>query len=80
MRKSGTFTALDFAPPPRFRNGDGGSDTASIRSNRSGISAMGLQSVRAGAYRVSRIPKEFVDTRDNMASVLKPRLNMVNPA
>ncbi|KAL8694746.1 MAG: hypothetical protein Q9218_000672 [Villophora microphyllina] len=51
LRKSGTFTALDFAPPPRFKSSDNGSDTGSIRSNRSAMSAQQLHSIRAGAYR-----------------------------
>lgn len=77
LRKSGTFTSLDFAPPKMFgARGDGGSDSGSIRSARSGISAMQLDAVRAGAYRVSRIPKEMVTTRDDLALQLKPRMDM----
>ena len=74
LRKSGTFTALDFAPPPRFR-GDGGSDAGSIRSgrsNHSALSATAAHSVRSGAYRVSRIPKGLVGTRGEFAEALKP--------
>ncbi|KAL9586031.1 MAG: hypothetical protein Q9212_001176 [Teloschistes hypoglaucus] len=52
LRKSGTFTALDFAPPPRFKSSDNGSETGSIRSNRSAMSAQQLHSIRAGAYRI----------------------------
>ena len=73
LRKSGTFTALDFAPPPRFKNTDSGSDSGSIRSNHSGVSARTNQSIRAGAYRVSRIPKEFVGTRQDLNEALKPQ-------
>jgi len=81
LRKSGTFTALDFAPPPRLRDpGSNASDAGSIRSNRSGMSAAGRMAVRAGAYRVSRIPKEVVGTQDDMATSLRPTLNMVAPA
>jgi hypothetical protein len=80
LRKSGTFTALDFAPPPRFKNSDSGSDAASIRSNGSGMSAVQLQSLRNGAYRVSRIPKEVVGTRDDIVTSLRPKLDMVSPA
>ncbi|KAL9613994.1 MAG: hypothetical protein Q9167_001474 [Letrouitia subvulpina] len=76
LRKSGTFTALDFAPPPRFKSNDTTSDAGSIRSNRSAMSAQQLQSIRAGAYRVSRIPKEVVGTRDDMGESLKPQWNM----
>ena len=73
LRKSGTFTALDFAPPPRFKNSDNGSDSGSIRSNRSAMSAQQLHNIRAGAYRVSRIPKEVVGTRDEINDSLKPQ-------
>ena len=83
LRKSGTFTGLDFAPPPRFRdpgNADSGSDAGSIRSARSGISARQLDAVRAGAYRVSRIPSEVVTTREDLASQLRPKMNLSTPA
>ncbi|KAL8873035.1 MAG: hypothetical protein Q9174_001436 [Haloplaca sp. 1 TL-2023] len=76
LRKSGTFTALDFAPPPRFKSSDTGSDTGSIRSNRSAMSAQQLHSIRAGAYRVSRIPKEVVGTKTEINESLKPSWTM----
>ncbi|KAM0715267.1 hypothetical protein Q7P37_008765 [Cladosporium fusiforme] len=78
LRKSGTFTALDFAPPGRIRSpGEGGmSETGSIRSNRSGISNMHSDALRAGAYRVSRLPPEMVGTRDDLAAQLKPSWDM----
>lgn len=82
LRKSGTFTSLDFAPPPRFRNQEGsGSDAGSIRSNRSGISAMQSHAIRAGAYRVSRLPQQMVGTKDDLATALRPtwELRGVNP-
>jgi len=72
LRKSGTFTALDFAAPPRFKSSDTGSDSGSIRSNKSGMSPATLQSLRAGAYRVSRIPKDMVGTKQDIALSLKP--------
>lgn len=75
LRQSGTFTSLDFAPPSKFKN-EGGSDAGSIRSNRSGISAVQRDAVRAGAYRVSRIPTEVVDTRVNLQQQLKPSWDM----
>ncbi len=80
LRKSGTFTALDFAPPPRFRDGPGSnaSDAGSIRSNRSGMSAAGKFAVRSGANRVSRIPKGVVGTRDDFLAELRPQMNMVS--
>ncbi|KAL8953204.1 MAG: hypothetical protein Q9222_000939 [Ikaeria aurantiellina] len=76
LRKSGTFTALDFAPPPRFKSSDNGSDTGSIRSNRSAMSAQQLHSIRTGAYRVSRIPKEVVGTKTEINESLRPSWNM----
>ncbi|KAK3115713.1 hypothetical protein LTR53_004677 [Teratosphaeriaceae sp. CCFEE 6253] len=81
LRKSGTFTGLDFAPPNRLgAHNHTGSDAGSIRSARSGISAMQLDAVRAGAYRVSRIPKEMVTSREDLSAQLRPKLNMVSPA
>lgn len=81
LRRSGTFTALDFAPPSKLRDPAMSSgDSGSIRSNRSGISAMQYHAVREGAYRVSRIPKEMVTTKNDFANQLKPKLDMVTPA
>lgn len=74
LRRSGTFTALDFAPPPKILDrGAGGSDTSSIRSGRSGISAVQARNVRAGNYRVSRIGNQNVGTKDDLAAALKPQ-------
>lgn len=82
LRKSGTFTALDFAPPSKIR--DPGnlspSDAGSIRSNRSGISAVQMNAVRGGAYRVSRIPSEMVTTKDDLSAQLRPKMDMVSKA
>jgi hypothetical protein len=81
LRKSGLFTGLDFAPPPKFRDpGSGASDAGSIRSNRSGMSAAGRHAVANGANRVSKIPKEMVFTRDDMINQLRPKLDMVSKA
>ncbi|KAH7389301.1 hypothetical protein DE146DRAFT_159360 [Phaeosphaeria sp. MPI-PUGE-AT-0046c] len=81
LRKSGLFTALDFAPPPKFRDpGSNASDAGSIRSNRSGMSAVGRNAVAKGANRVSKIPKEMVFTRDDMLNQLRPKLDMVSKA
>jgi len=82
MRKSGTFTALDFAPPGRIRDpaSGGASDAGSIRSNRSGISAVGRFAVRSGANRVSRIPRDVVGTRDDFMVQLRPQMNLVTRA
>jgi hypothetical protein len=81
LRKSGLFTALDFAPPPKFRDpGSNASDAGSIRSNRSGMSAAGRYAVAHGANRVSKIPKEMVFTKDDMMSQLRPKLDMVSKA
>lgn len=75
MRKSGTFTNLDFAPPPRFKN-ETDSDAGSIRSNRSGISNTHMHNIRTGAYRVSRLDGNMVGTRDDMMSSLRPTWDM----
>ncbi len=76
LRKSGTFTSLDFAPPKRFKDPENMSDAGSIRSNRSGISEAQLGAIRKGAYRVSRIPGDVVFTKDDLASQLKPQWGM----
>jgi hypothetical protein len=76
LRKSATFTALDFAPPGRLRTNDTASDAGSIRSNRSGISAIHLHNIRTGAYRVSRIPKEVAGTRDELSAALRPQWDL----
>ncbi|KAI9867167.1 MAG: hypothetical protein M1813_009445 [Trichoglossum hirsutum] len=76
LRKSGTFTALDFALPPRFKNSDTASDAGSIRSNRTGMSTNQLHSIRAGAYRVSRLPTDTVGTRDDLSATLRPTWGM----
>lgn len=77
LRKSGTFTMLDFAPPRRFKeNGEAMSETGSVHSNRSNLSKVQLASIRNGAYRVSRIPKDVAGTRDDMATALKPKWDM----
>ncbi|KAK5134250.1 hypothetical protein LTR08_006793 [Meristemomyces frigidus] len=76
LRKSGTFSTLDFAPPKMLGTRDNGSDNSSIRSAKSGISHMQMDAVRAGAYRVSRIPKEVVTTRDDLATQLRPRMDI----
>ncbi|KAL7276555.1 hypothetical protein RUND412_000435 [Rhizina undulata] len=81
LRKSGTFTSLDFAPPRKFKNDDGmGSDAGSIHSNRSGVSAAQVQNIRNGAYRVSRLPQDVVPLKDSMAENLKPTWDMRGPA
>ncbi|KAF2157576.1 hypothetical protein K461DRAFT_317653 [Myriangium duriaei CBS 260.36] len=77
LRKSGTFTALDFAPPPKFRDrADTMSDSGSIRSNRSGMSALQREAIRAGAYRVSRLPTDQVGTYQDFNESLKPRMDI----
>ncbi|OKL58869.1 hypothetical protein UA08_05781 [Talaromyces atroroseus] len=75
MRKSGLYTTLDFAPPARFRN-DTGSDAGSIRSNRTGISAVHTHNIRTGAYRVSRLPPGVVGTKDDLFASLKPSMDL----
>lgn len=76
MRKSGVYSSLDFAPPSRVRAPGDASDAGSIRSARSGISNMHSDALRAGAYRVSRLPPEMVGTRDDLAAQLKPSWDM----
>ncbi|KAH8811910.1 hypothetical protein F5884DRAFT_669173 [Xylogone sp. PMI_703] len=76
LRKSGTFTSLDFAPPRKFRDPENMSDAGSIRSNKSGISATQLGAIRNGAYRVSRLPTDQVGTRDDLSTSLKPQWGM----
>jgi hypothetical protein len=76
LRKSGTFTSLDFAAPRKIRDPDNMSDAGSIRSNRSGISQAQLGAIRNGAYRVSRIPGDVVFTKDDLATTLKPQWGM----
>ena len=76
LRKSATFTALDFAPPRRFQDPDNMSDAGSIRSNRSGISARNLGAIRNGAGRVSRLPGDAVFTTAALQDQLKPSWNI----
>ncbi|KAJ5570389.1 uncharacterized protein N7459_009819 [Penicillium hispanicum] len=76
LRKSGTYTSLDFAPPPRFKNSDSGSDAGSIRSNRTGISNTHMNNIRMGNYRVSRLPADMVGTKDDLMSSLRPNMDM----
>jgi hypothetical protein len=78
LRKSGTYTNLDFVPPPRFKNDGGGSDAGSVRSARSGVSAAHMNNIRMGNYRVSRLPAQAVGTRDDMMVSLRPKWDMVN--
>lgn len=54
------------------------SDAGSIRSNRSGVSAMQLQAIRSGAHRVSRLPGDSVSTKDDMMAALKPTWGVRN--
>ncbi|TGO52551.1 hypothetical protein BCON_0139g00170 [Botryotinia convoluta] len=76
LRKSGTFTSLDFAPPRRFKDPDTMSDAGSIRSNKSGLSSVQANAIKNGAYRVSKIPQDIVFTKDDMATTLKPEWGM----
>lgn len=76
LRKSGTYTSLDFAPPPRFKNSDTDSDAGSIRSNRTGISYTHMNNIRMGNYRVSRLPADTVGTKEDLMSSLHPHWDM----
>ncbi|KAG5661089.1 hypothetical protein KAF25_002732 [Fusarium avenaceum] len=72
LRKSSTFTGLDFAPPKKFKDSDNMSDAGSIRSNRSGMSQAQLGAIRNGAGRVSRLPGDQVFTQQALQDTLKP--------
>ncbi|OIW27518.1 hypothetical protein CONLIGDRAFT_579539 [Coniochaeta ligniaria NRRL 30616] len=76
LRKSNTFTGLDFAPPRKFVESDNRSETGSIRSNRSGISAVQLGAIRSGAGRVSKLPGDTIFTQAAMEQKLKPSWTM----
>lgn len=76
MRKSGTFTGLDFAPPKKFKDPDSMSDAGSIRSNRSGMSRANEFAIRSGAGRVSRLPGDIIFSQAAMNESLKPTMNM----
>ncbi|KHN98310.1 uncharacterized protein MAM_04071 [Metarhizium album ARSEF 1941] len=73
LRKSSTFTNLDFAPPKKFKEADNMSDAGSIRSNNSGISAAQLHAIRGGAGRISRLPGDTVFTSAALEDKLKPQ-------
>ncbi|KAF7537943.1 hypothetical protein G7054_g3337 [Neopestalotiopsis clavispora] len=76
MRKSGTFTALDFAPPRRFKDPENMSDAGSVRSMGSGISARTNNALRQGAGRVSRLPEDEIFTQAASGVQLKPKWGM----
>ncbi|KAK2594857.1 hypothetical protein QQS21_007407 [Conoideocrella luteorostrata] len=76
LRKSSTFTNLDFAPPKKFKDADTMSDAGSIKSNRSGISPGQLDAIRRGAGRVSRLPGDTVFTSAALGDTLKPQWGM----
>lgn len=79
LRKSGAFNTLDFTPPPRFKNVDSGSDASSIRSGRSNMSASQLGAMRAGAYRMSRLPAQLAGTKQDIMAGLRPQWDMSRP-
>ncbi|KAI1195998.1 hypothetical protein F5X97DRAFT_325936 [Nemania serpens] len=76
LRKSSTFTGLDFAPPRRFKDPEVMNETGSVRSMHSGISGVGLNALRAGAGRVSRLPGDTVFTQASLGTTLKPNWGM----
>lgn len=76
LRKSGTYTALDFAPPRKFTESEGPGETGSIRSNRSGLSAAQVHAIRSGAGRVSKLPGDQVFTQADLSKTLKPQWGM----
>lgn len=73
---SSTFTGLDFAPPQRRRGQENGSDSGSIRSNRTGISQSNVYAIRNGAYRISRLPEDMVPKKADLAANLRPTWDM----
>ncbi|KAG5913583.1 hypothetical protein E4U42_000998 [Claviceps africana] len=76
LRKSSTFTNLDFAPPKKFKDAETSSDAGSIRSNKSGISQAQHDAIRRGAGRVSRLPGDTVFTPAATGDTLKPSWDM----
>jgi len=86
LKESNSFGSLEFAPPLRFRGNidGGGSDVASIRSGRSGRSAalspMHAHNIRAGAYRISKVPKELAGTKQDIVAGLRPTWDLRGPA
>jgi hypothetical protein len=76
LRKSSTFTGLDFAPPRKFADPENRSDAGSIRSNKSGLSAAQANAIRSGAGRVSRLPEDQVFAQAALGSQLKPQWGM----
>ncbi|KAK8129588.1 hypothetical protein PG999_001968 [Apiospora kogelbergensis] len=78
LRKSSTFTGLDFAPPKRFKDPEAMSDAGSVRSMGSGISSAANSAIRNGAGRVSRLPGDQVFTTAAMENELKPKWGMRN--
>ncbi len=52
------------------------SETGSVRSMHSGISGAGLNALRAGAGRVSRLPGDTVFTQTALNTTLKPNWGM----
>ncbi|KAI8949518.1 hypothetical protein F4801DRAFT_399697 [Xylaria longipes] len=76
LRKSSTFTGLDFAPPRRFKDPEAMSETGSVRSMHSGISGVGLNALRSGAGRISRLPGDTVFAQAALNTTLKPNWGM----
>ena len=76
LRKSGTFTALDFAPPRRFKDPEAMSDAGSVVSHNSGLSSKNAMALRNGAGRVSRLPGDQIFTQADSAQTLKPQWGM----
>ncbi|CCU77223.1 hypothetical protein BGHDH14_bgh06159 [Blumeria hordei DH14] len=76
LRKSGAFSALDFAPPKKFWDGENGSDAGSIRSSRSGRSHNPSEAARHGNHQVDTLPDNVFFTKDAISSSLKPQWDM----
>ncbi|OLL22892.1 hypothetical protein NEOLI_000198 [Neolecta irregularis DAH-3] len=69
LRKSSTFTTLDFAPKPRFLTQDVAGDNDSIRSARTNTS---LAAIQHGAGKLSNVPSQLVSSKDRLREQLKP--------
>jgi len=72
LRKSSTFTSLDFAPPRRIAQSEVSSDAGSIRSART---APTRAAAHRGAGRSSRLADDLVPTKAEMISQLRPQWN-----
>lgn len=76
LRKSGTYSAVGFAPPKKFRDGDSNSDAGSIRSNLSGNGNSRPGIMRNNSSPIDQLPNGVIFTKDSLNSTLKPQWDM----